>query len=295
MTGASGFIGQHLLNRLHELSWKTVTVAHHQQSDPPLNHHSSVTDWAQGLEGIDLVVHLAGVAHRRAPLDELLAVNERWPVTLFEAASAAGVADFVWLSSIKVLGDTSEQPLRATDAYRPADEYAESKMRSEIKLLDIAPASKTVLSIIRPPLVYGPGVKANFAALIRLAQRCGRGLPLPLGAATAMRSLIGVANLCDLMVTVPGHSGIFHGADAEDISVVKLLEALGARHARLLPLPASLLRGLAALTGQRGLYGKLFQPLQIDQRATLSALHWQPPLTMAEQIEETVAWYRQKQ
>jgi UDP-glucose 4-epimerase len=110
-----------------------------------------------------------------------------------------------------------------------------------------------------------------------------------------MRSLIGVANLCDLIVTVPGHPGIFHGADAEDISVAELLETLGARHDRLLPVPASLMRGLASLTGQRNLYGKLFQPLQIDQRATRALLHWQPPLTMAEQIEETVAWYRQTQ
>ena len=259
----------------------------------PLDSQSSVTDWAQRLEGVDLVVHLAGLAHRRAGRDELLTVNERWPVTLFEAASVAGVTDFVWLSSIKVLGDSSEQPLREADAYRPADEYAESKMRAEIKLLDIAPTSATSLSIIRPPLVYGPGVKANFAALIRLAERCGRGLPLPLGAATAKRSLIGVANLCDLIVTVPGHSGIFHGADAEDISVANLLLSLGARPDRLLAVPASFGRRLAQLTGQLSLYGKLFRPLQVDQRATCEALRWRPPLTMAEQIEETVAWYRQ--
>ena len=291
VTGARGFIGSHLLTRLRNCGWQTVTLARDQLSGERLDleRDSEAEQWARGLRGIDAVVHLAAIAHRKASASELAETNHRWPVTVYSAASVAGVASFVWLSSIKVLGDISTRPLRTRDDYRPGDDYAASKMRGELDLLAAAANGATTLTILRTPLVYGPGVKANFAALLKLADLCRRGLPVPLGGAKARRSLIGVRNLCDLIVSSMGHAGVFHGADDQDVSVVELLEVLGADPSLLLSVPPHLMRFAAEISGQRARYDRLFESLQLDQRDTARQLGWRGPFSMAEQAADACA------
>jgi len=242
------------------------------------------------LAGVDTVIHLAAIAHRTADPAALDQVNARWPVRLYEAAVGAGVADFVFLSTLKVLGDVSDAPLSESDAYRPGDAYARSKVQAEIGLRSAAGSS--TLTIVRPPLVYGPGVKANFLALLRVAAWGARGVPLPFGGARAPRSLIGVHNLCSLIRRAIGEEGIVHGADPEDLTVASLLERLGAR--RLVDMPPRLMRSLLGLSGRQAVYERLFLPLQIDRCASMRRLGWVPPFTTDEQLEETLAWFRSR-
>jgi nucleoside-diphosphate-sugar epimerase len=249
-------------------------------------------DVVQALGGIDVIVHLAGVAHRRADADELTATNERWPLQLYRAASEAGVKRFVWLSSIKVLGEVSTRPLLVDAPYAPEDPYAHSKMVAEKALVDAAAVASTQLAIVRPPLIYGPGVKANFLALLKLARLSHLGLPLPLGAARAPRSFVGVRNLVDLIILLTERgNGIYHVSDPEDLCVVDLFSRLGGRAGLMLPVPSAVMRRMAIYTGQLSVYQRLFESLQLDQSATLAALDWQPPVGATQQLEETMAWY----
>jgi UDP-glucose 4-epimerase len=238
-------------------------------------------------------VHLAGIAHRQASVAELEATNVLWPEKIFQACGAAGVESFLWLSSIKVLGDVSEAPLAIDAPYRPVDDYARSKEQGERALLKRAEIQSTELQIVRPPLVYGPTVKANFLALLKLAAWSRRGLPLPLGSARAPRSFVGVDNLCDLLIHLTGQrGGVYHVADARDLSLVELLTLSGARRRMLWPLSPRLLEWLAGCLAQKANYQKLFKPLQVDQSATLDRIGWQPPCAIEEQLGETVAWFR---
>jgi nucleoside-diphosphate-sugar epimerase len=243
------------------------------------------------LGGIDVLVHLAGIAHRKASPQMLERINVDWPAHLYEAAAEAGVADFVFLSSIKVLGDVSEQPLVESDGYAPRDDYARSKTNAEIRLTALAEsAGRPRLVVIRSPLVYGPGVRANFRALLALADWGRRGLPLPLGGARAPRSLIGVRNLCDAVLTATGQEGIIHAADGEDVCVAELLRALEAR--RLISVPAGIMRAVLDLAGRHALFERLYCPLQVDTGRLRSVLGWTPPFSLGEQLEETAQWFR---
>jgi nucleoside-diphosphate-sugar epimerase len=296
VTGAGGFIGRHLLKALGERGFAVVVLERDADvscaaARLPLERESPAAAWREGLKGIDAVVHLAGIAHRRATAEELAAVNERWPVELFQAAGGAGVTSFVWLSTLKVLGGHSDRPLRSDDAYRPPDAYARSKMEAETALRRLAGWGPTRQAILRPPLVYGPGVTANFAALARLARLCGRGLPLPLGAARAPRSLIYVANLCDLVIAALGQDGVFHCADDRDVTVRELLIALGAPPALLLPVPPGAMRLLARATGREEDYARLFESFTTDREGPLERLGWRPPVSVDRGLAETRAWF----
>ncbi len=255
---------------------------------------SSELDWAEALRGITAIIHLAGIAHRQADPAEYEHVNVAWPVKLERAAARAEVQSLVVMSSIKVLGDLSMQPLRESDPYRQDDDpYGASKIVMEEALLaEPSMASGLKCAVVRTPLVYGPGVKANFLTLLAWADRASRGLPLPFGRATAPRSFIGVRNLCDLLIASIGHDGVIHGADPQDLSVRELLLELGVVPSRLLPVPPVLLRLVLAVVGRRALYERLFCPLQLAQADSNARLDWAPPHSCAEQLEETLAWYR---
>ena len=224
---------------------------------------SSRDDWVRALQDLDGIVHLAAIAHRLPDADLLDRVNVRWPLLLFEAAAEAGVAWFVFLSSVKVLGDVSERPFKIGDPHAPGDLYGDSKARAERGLLDRqATRPQIQLAILRPPLVYGPGVKANFRTLLRWARRGRRGVPLPFGAARAPRSLISVHNLCAAIVASCGRSGIYHCADEADLSVAALLEKLGVPRSRLLPLPEWFVHWGLSLLGRGDAFDRLYRPLQ---------------------------------
>lgn len=300
VTGAGGFIGTHLCQALIEEDWHVAVIT--RGAAPPGCERLPVTlaatdgELAQALAGADVVFHLAGMAHDRvsgAAEEELLRVNAEGAARVLAAAEAGGVPGLVWLSSIKVLGETSRQPLRPEDAYRAEDAYARSKVAGERALLDRDGATRT--AIVRPPLVYGPGVAGNFLSLLRWV---ASGVPLPLGAALAPRSMVGVDNLCSLLLRLAAEgSGVFHVADPRDRSVAELIRAVAAslgvadRSWRVSP---GLLSMLAASIGQRARYTRLFEPLQVDQSETYKRLGWQPPHDQEQQLEATLRWFRDR-
>jgi UDP-glucose 4-epimerase len=297
ITGINGFIGTHLSRRFDSTDWRVITG---QESDgAPLTPTDTTERWLRALEEVDAVVHLAGIAHRQAKAAEYETVNAQWPVRLLQAAAGAGVSTFVHLSTARVLGDESSAGLTTDAPYRCSTAYASSKMVAEQGLLSLvrdADTPGTGLYILRPPLVYGPGVKANFRALLRAAVLGGRGLPLPFGRATAPRSYVSVHNLCDLITRIvverPVTRGVFHVADERDWSVADLMRLWGVPEHRLWSLPEGLVIGLGRAAGRGRAMASLFRPCLIDQRATLEALGWRPAESSASHLEETLSWFR---
>lgn len=263
VTGASGFIGSTLCPLLRAAG------------------HEVVTEYA----GAQAVVHLAGIAHRRADAAELQRVNVDLAVQAGRAAAAAG-AQMVFLSSVKVHGEESTAPFDERSPIAPRDAYAESKARAEDALRAIAGLR---LAVLRPPLVYGPGVKANFLALTRAI---ARGLPLPLAGIGNRRSLVYAGSLADAIqrcATDPRAAGrAFLVSDGAPLSTTALCREIAAalgRSARLFPLPAALLE---CLPGAR----RLTRSLEVDDALLRRELGWTPPATRAEGLAATAAWYR---
>lgn len=298
VTGASGFVGGHLLPLLESSGMSVLTLSRDGLGGEmlELDADSSLEAWSEALEDVDAVIHLAAIAHLRTAPDpeQLTAVNVHWPVRLFRAAARAGVRDFVFLSSIKVFGDRSVRPFQVDDPYAPEDAYAESKVHAEQALRSAQAANEAVrLAILRPPLVYGPGVKANFRTLLGWAARGCRGLPLPFGAARAPRSLISVENLSAAIVACLGHKGTFHCADPVDLSVAEVFERLGVPRWLLLPFPAWFMRMLLQLSGHTAYYSRLYEPLQLDTRSSSTALGWAPGSSSEICLAATMKWWRQ--
>ena len=239
--------------------------------------------WESGLAKAEVVVHLAGVAHTRASQEVYEEVNVRATQRLALAALAAGVRRLVFVSSIKVNGESTpvDRPFRAGDAPDPQDEYGRSKWRAEQALARVAGLEVVV---VRPPLVYGPRVKANF---LRLLQLVDTGLPLPFASLRNRRSFVFVGNLVALLRRCAAHPAAagktFLAADGEDLSTPELVrrmaKALG-RTARLVPFPAFLLPA------------KLAGSLVVDAGETRRLLEWQPPHSLDEGLAQTAAWYR---
>jgi nucleoside-diphosphate-sugar epimerase len=263
---------------------------------------SAQTDWSSALVGVDAVVHTAARVHvmqdaATDPLAEYRRVNVQGTLHLARQAAAAGVKRFVFLSSVKVNGEATSAPLprgareqergpfSADDVPAPQDPYGISKMEAEQGLREIAAQTGMAVVIIRPPLVYGPGVKANFAAMMRWL---ARGVPLPLGAVTHnRRSLVALDNLVDLIVTCITHPAAanqtFLVSDGEDLSTTDLLRRMGqalGQPARLLPVPPALLKLGAALLGKPELAQRLCGSLQVDIAKTRALLGWAPPISV---------------
>lgn len=254
--------------------------------------------WQVALEGVDIIVHAAARVHVLSdsasdPLAEFRRVNVAGTLNLAHQAANTGVKRFVFLSSIKVNGESTEigKPFCAVDIPGPQGPYGISKLEAEQGLTEIAAQTGMEVVIIRPPLVYGPGVKANFLRMMRCLHR---GIPLPLGAIHNKRSLVALDNLVDLIIT-----GIFHPAsanqvflagDGEDMSTTELLRRIGdalGRPARLLPLPTSLLVVGAALLGRRDMAQRLCGSLQVDITKAKALLGWSPPITVDEGLRRT--------
>jgi nucleoside-diphosphate-sugar epimerase len=248
---------------------------------------------------VDAVVYLAARVHRIGEHGADAAydgVNRSAPVRLAAEAAQSGVHRFLYLSSIKVNGEhTRGQPFGDCRA-APADAYARSKHRAERELLGVAEATGMSLVILRPPLIYGPGVRANFLRLMRLVERAGK-VPLPLASVQNARSLMFVENLADAIVTaaVGGPSGCYTVADPDSMSVPELMtrlgDALGARP-KLIPFPVSLLRFVGRLTGRAEAMGRLTDSLVVDPSAFMRDFGWQPPFTTRQGLDATAVWFR---
>lgn len=304
VTGAGGFIGRGLLPRLAAGGYD-VRAASRQPGNPPAESISvgpigPDTDWAAALDGIDAVVHLAARVHVTRddsgdPLAAFRQVNAAGTARLARQAVEAGVRRFVLVSSVKAAAETSPgRPLRETDPARPRTPYGISKWEGEQALR--AEAGRMEAIVLRPPLVYGPGVGANFRALLRLVDA---GLPLPLGSVGNRRSLIARANLVDAivasLVASGAAGGTFYVADGPPLStpalVRKLAAALG-RPARLFSAPIPLIANLARLLGRADAAASLLSSLEIDDAAFRAAAGWRPPLEQGTALREVAAWYK---
>jgi len=243
--------------------------------------------------GVDAIVHCAAQVEVKAkvesdPLSVLRAVNVDGTLALAKKAALEGVKRFVFLSSIKVNGETTApgEPFKADDVPAPEDGYGVSKLEAERGLMQLARETGMEVVIIRPPLVYGPGVEGNFGSLIRLV---GKGIPLPFGLIRNKRSLVGIDNLVDLVVRCLDHPAaanqVFLAGDGQDLSTAELVGALAMamnKQPRLLPVPAGALHLGARLIGRRAVARRLLGSLQLDISKTCERLDWQPPYSVEE-------------
>lgn len=308
ITGASGFVGRSLCRRFAAAGYTVIAAVNRTPvSDPAvrplaIGDIADVPDWSGHLHGIDVVVHAAARAHvmgRSAQaLAEFRRVNSQATMNLARASAVAGVRRFMYLSSVKVLGETSgAQPLRETDAPRPQDAYAISKYEAEEALRDSAKLGAMQVCVLRPPLVYGAEVKANFLSLLRLVDSPW---PLPLGAATNRRSLIYVENLADACVraaSLDGPIGTWLVGDSESLSVAELIAALRrnlGRPRRLLPVPTAVTRGLGWILGKGATVQRLVDALEVDCSRFRREFGWSPPYALDAALSKTVSWYQRQ-
>lgn len=294
ITGANGFLGtalaQYLAGRFTlVLAVRSgASVLPGQGAVVAVGDIDAATDWSQALAGVGTVVHCAARAHVMNddscdPLEEYRKVNVEGTRALVQQAAQAGVKRFVFVSSIKVNGEstTGRQPYGAELQPAPEDAYGQSKHETEQMLLRECAAAGMELVIIRPPLLYGPGVKANFRSLCQLA---AKPLPLPFGAIRNRRSMLYVGNLCHFIETCMTHEAAanqtFVIADGEDVSLRQLLvlmrKAMG-RGPGLLPVPPGLFRLAGRVTGKQALVDRLVGDLQVDTSKARQLLGWQPP------------------
>lgn len=306
VTGGTGFVGSALVTRLQRDARHRVRITLRQAAPVPDAHGAvfpgydlaATTVWKPALAGIDAVVHTAARVHvmndtSASPLSEFRRVNVEGSTALARQAAAAGVKRFVFISSIKVNGEATSpgHPYRATDPPRPVDPYGISKHEAEVALHRIASDSGMKLVVIRPPLVYGPGVRGNFRSMLGWLNR---GVPLPFGAIDNRRSMVAIDNLVDLIVTCLDDDAAvgktFLVGDEEDLSTTELLRrcarALG-RPARLIPVPAALVRAAARFAGRTDLAQRLCGSLQADVGATRSILGWRPATTTDQALART--------
>ena len=307
VTGATGFVGRAVVDRLSR-DGTAVTAA--GRSDAAfadgvkfvrVGDLGATTDWSAALRGCDAVVHCAARVHvmqdgSADPIAAYRTANVDGSLALAQRAAAAGIRRFIFISSIKVNGEATVlgTPFRATDRPNPLDPYGISKLEAEQALQRLADTGAIDLVIIRSPLVYGPGVKANF---LSMARWISRGVPLPFGGITAnRRSFIALENLVDLIVTcvtrdeAVGQTLLV--SDGEDLSTAELLRrtarALGVP-ARLLPIPAGALALAARLLGRADLWQRLGGTLQVDSAPTRQRLNWTPPVSVDEGLRAAVA------
>ena len=293
VTGADGFVGTALVSELKRRGLAYRAVARKgREGYIGIGDINSRTDWRAVLDRVDVVVHLASRAHVRN--DSSISGNIQFQASvdgtlnLARQAVQAGVKRFVFISSIKVNGEVTEldRPFAAADTPNPQNPYARFKLAVERGLFDLSKMTGLEVSVIRPPLVYGPGVKANFATMLEWVDR---GRPLPLGAIHNKRSFVFVDNLADLIVVVASHptaaGEVFLVSDCEDISTTELLrrmaKALG-RTSWMMPVPASVLNLAAAAVGQRAVVSRLTDSLQVDISKTQKLLGWAPRVSVSE-------------
>lgn len=293
IVGAGGFVGRALVDHFDQDP--SVRAVLFGRSAGVLSGHpvSPVPVEAADLKGVDVVVHLAGIAHQRAAAADYQRVNIDLALAVAAAAMRAGVPRFIFVSSVQVHGQWNPAAMSPDSDFQPASPYAWSKAEAEQALAALLQGTPTELLIVRPPLVYGPGAKANFAALMKAARM---GLPLPLGAASARRSMISIGNLVDairsLALASPRSAagGVLLPADEQDLSVRDLYSTLcraSGRAAALVPVPAWLLGPALAAVGKRRIFDSLFRPAVID-RTHWAVMNWAPPQTAADGLRNAV-------
>lgn len=303
LTGARGFVGRAAAARLAADGYSLRRAVRRQAADgeTAVGDIGPDTDWRPLVAGCDAVVHLAARVHvmndpAADPLAEFRRTNTAATLNLARQAAAAGVRRFVFMSSIKVQGESGV--FSEADPPSPGDPYARSKWEAEQGLQALAAESGMELAVLRPPLVYGPGVGANFLRLLRAVDR---GLPMPFGAIANRRSLIYLGNLVDALALCVRHAGIRRSAylvsDGEAVSTPELVRRIAAALGvppRLLPVPPALMRLAGRLTGKAPEVARLLGSLALDDGAIRRDLGWAPPFSLDDGLAATAAWYRRQ-
>ncbi|MGF1902963.1 UDP-glucose 4-epimerase family protein [Aliivibrio sifiae] len=302
VTGSSGFIGKKLLEKIPTKN--TLVLGHDRPMIFPKERFfkldiGSNTDYSLVFDGVETVIHLAARTHVMNdiidnPLEEYREVNTYGTENLARQAASAGVKRFVFISSIKVNGEATilDRAFFSSDKKLPKDFYGQSKSEAEQILLDIAQNSNLEVVIIRPTLVYGPGVKANFASLMDLVSK---GLPLPFGCITNnKRSLVSVNNLVDLIITCIDHpkavNQVFLVSDDHDVSTSEMVREMAKSFNKSqwqLPIPKWCYRLVGSVFGKQDVIDRLLGSLQVDITHTKETLDWKPPQTLEEGFKET--------
>jgi UDP-glucose 4-epimerase len=304
VTGASGFIGRAMCSRLTTSEVPVVAAVRRHITDIPAEVRQVVTGeihgataWDAALEDVSSVIHLAGrahVTHYDSP-EKCRRVNVDGTLALAHRAAAVGIERFVFVSSIKVNGEGRATPYSSMDHAAPQGAYARSKWEAEQSLRQIERETGMAVVIVRPPLVYGPGVRANFLSLMRIIHT---GVPLPFGTIDNRRSLLFLDNLTDALAQCLEHPAArgetFLVSDGEDISTAELIRrlatAMGIRPT-FLPVPSAMLRVAARVVGRSEMVERLTTSLTIDGRAIRTQLNWTPPVSLQQGLGLTVADY----
>ena len=308
LTGVTGFIGKALYQSLEAYfpEYNVCIALRYPLANYPqatvvgsINRH---TDWTTALHGIDTVIHLAARAHQikdTAPNPEqaFYEVNTAGTANLVHQSIEARVKHFVFISSIGAMATLSDQVLTADSPCRPDTPYGRSKLAAEQALIQQTQGTGMAYTIIRPPLVYGPGNPGNMARLIKLVNT---GLPLPLGAIHNRRSLVALPNLVDLITTCLTHPAAanqtFLVSDNEDLSTTDLLRRLAKaldKPARLISVPMPLIRATAQIIGKPALAQRLCGSLQVDISKTQDLLGWSPPVSVDQGLRMTARHFQQ--
>ena len=311
VTGANGFIGKALCRRMLTDGWNVrgavrsfgkKTILPQGVDGVAIGNIGADSEWEPVLNGIDAVVHLAARVHVMDegctdPNSEYRKINVDGTKHLARIADTKNVRRFVYLSSIKVNGDGRSDPYTTEDPPAPVDPYGISKLEAEMVLREIAEETGLEVVILRPPLVYGPGVKANFLQLIKLINL---GIPLPLARIKNHRSLIFLDNLVDAVLTCilhPKAAGkTFLLSDGKDVSTAELIQKISSllgRPSRLFSLSPDLLRFFAKVTGRSNAVNRLLDSLTVDSSKICAELNWKPPFSIEEGLMETANWYLQ--
>jgi nucleoside-diphosphate-sugar epimerase len=300
ITGANGFIGAHLCQELSSRKIGFRATARNANENNYADFVSCDLETTESLnqlmDGCDIVVHLAGRAHVTSDdsQEKYRIANEFVTHQLANAAAQNGIARFVYISSIKVNGESSSPglPIRSSDTPSPLDNYGRSKLAAEQELQEICRVNNMDYVIIRPTLVYGKGVKANFSALISAVKR---GIPLPIATVKNARSMIGINNLVDLIIATctnaKAANQTFLASDGIDTSTPALVRFIAAslnRRSRIFPFPISILRLLATVFGKSSAIDKLTGSLSVDISHTTNTLDWRPPFSIESEIAKAV-------
>ena len=307
VTGANGFVGSHLCDALkdgYQIRAAVRDASRHVDHSGEIVSVGSLdahTNWESAVAGVDVIVHLAARVHMlhdaaSDPLTEFRKVNVVPTVLLARAAAAQGVKRMVYVSSIKVNGEaTTAAPFTAQDLPKPQDPYAISKWEAEQALWKIAEATGLEVAVVRPPLVYGPGVGGNFARLLKLVERR---IPLPLGAVKNHRSMVYVENLTSALIACAVHPAAagqtYLVSDGEDLSTPTLIRQLGQMinaPARLWPVPTSVLMLAGDIARKRGEIERLISSLRVNSTELKTSLGWTPPFPVVEGLKRTAKWF----
>ena len=295
VTGATGFIGSHLVPKL-STNHQVATLNARTVSN-------SNTEWHQAVDDCDVLIHLAGRAHVSSnnsltESDIYKIINTELTCVLAERLAKQSSKRIIFVSTAVVFGAVSNpnQPFRTSDIPNPDGPYAQSKIEAENAIIKICEKTSLTYTIIRPPLVYGPNVRANFLSMLKWVNA---GVPLPLGKTQNLRSLVGIRNLVDLIencMTNPDASNkIFNVSDNHDLSTTDLLNMIASamsKKSKLIPIPPIFLKFGSELIRKPRAYEGLCESFQLNISETSEDLSWAPPYSLQQEIDETVRWFQ---